>query len=395
MVVQQQKGSLGAELVSGLLGVIDVGNLIERAVYIQREIEETQKSFDQIKALVYEQDGGYTKILRELVAQDFEKVKDRVTSLARSALLTQAGLLRAQLIIAASGLKATSAMAGLYSKYRGQFEGLSVLFDAAYGIPISFLLDNATRYWHRTLTPNPPKVSDATKLVHFGKMDRSTWVRLKQEEDGIPREDADKLFETIFTQLSAFDVVKLYRRGVISYGELETRLRRLGYAREDVPLVLKATEYIPSFYDLTRLADYVPLSPIYIRDVLKANGVRDEDIPRLVSYLSRRPLREETRSVLSQLVYEFSKGRLSERDLTEAYEKLGLLAEERKLYDYLAKLRYRSNLMELQLDIVEQKAKKGAYTSKEEIVAELVRLGWVEEFANLIAEKLYWQYMVK
>ena len=51
--------------------------------------------------------------------------------------------------------------------------------------------------------------------------------------------------------------------------------------------------------------------------------------------------------------------------------------------------------MELQLDIVELKARRGAYTSKEEVVRELTRLGWVEEFANLIAEKLYWQYMVK
>jgi len=388
------KETTGAELISGIVGTVDIGALLTKAIEIQKEQEETQKILDQIKNYISSQDGGYTRILRDYIKSDFGSVKDKILSDLQAGLRTSASLLRDQIMLGRLGYGGISAMAGLYTRLDATFRGLSTYADALFGIPQEFLINNARRYWSKELAPNPPNTREALGLVRWGYMSRSEWVKLKMEEDGVPDNYADKIFDTLYRTVDEWMAFRAYKRKIIDYGQYVDFMKRLGYKEDEIDIICEAQHYVPSFYDLTRLADYVPLDTLYITEVLKANGVKDEDIPRLTTYLQKRPLREETRSVLGRLMWEYSNGRITLEQFTAELDKLNVLPAEKELYLYWASLQYRDNLMDLQISIIEQKVRKGYYETQEAIKNDLVLLGLAEEYANLLAEKWFWQYMV-
>ena len=380
-------------MIGGIVGTVDIGALLTKAIEIQKEQEETQKILDQIKNYISSQDGGYTRILRDYIKSDFGSVKDKILSDLQAGLRTSASLLRDQVMLGRLGYGGTSAMAGLYARLDATFRGLSTYTDALFGIPQEFLIDNARRYWSKELSPNPPNSNDALALYRHGYLSRAEWVKLKREEAGYTDKVADQIFSTLYKKPDEWTLFKLYFRKAISEDQLNEGLKILGWDPEKLDSVKKAFYQIPSFSDLYRLADYVPLDTEYISEILRYNGFREEDIPTYVSVIQRRPLREEVRSIAGRLLWEYSKGRITFDYLKDQLKDLGLLPVERTLYEFWATLQYDDTLMDLQIDIIEQKAKKRQYTTADEIKDDLVALGLDEQYSNLQAEKWYWEYI--
>jgi hypothetical protein len=394
MVRTYTKPTSGAELISGIVGTVDVGNIITKVIEYTHEEKYTQDALNQILSLIDAQDGGYTRIVRELARADFGQVYPKAAEYLRTAMRAQAQLLRNQVLLSALGYGASATMTSMYAKLRAQFEGLSVLYDAVMGVPLEFLMDNATRWWNSQLTPNPPKLDEALRLVRWGRMSRAEWTKLKVESDGVKEDVADKIFDTLYKQLDEFQLWKLLKRKVIDETKFYDLMARLGYDKDTIALFIRAAEYVPSFYDLTRLADYVPLDDIYIGEVLRANGIREADIPRLTTYLQRRPLREEVRNVLSRLLFEYSRGRLGKEAMLAEMDGLGVLPEEKKLYSKWADLQRKDYILDLQIDIIEQQTRKGLFEELEEVTDALVKIGLDWEIANLLATKFWWTYRV-
>lgn len=387
------KDTSGTELVTGILGTIDYGQILTKVVEITKEQENTQDILNQIKALVEAQDGGYTKIIKDLLQHDFEEILPKVLEYYRMHLRNIASFTRNQVMLSVLGYQGSAAMAGLYNKLYASFTGVSFLHDALYGSILEFLSDNAARYWRKTLAPNPPTTEEALRLLRHGKISLQEWVKLKREESGVTEDYAYKIFDTLYRIPDEYTLYKMYKRGIITFDQYINYMKCLGYKEDMIDYLYDSMAYVPSFYDLTRLADYVPLDTLYISEVLKKNGVPEADIPRLTTYLQRRPLREETRSVLGRLLFEYSMGRITKEYMLSQFDTLGILPAEKSLYEYWADLQYRDNLMDLQIDIIQEKVKKGYYTTQEDIKNDLVALGLVEEYANLLAEKWYWQYI--
>jgi hypothetical protein len=387
------KETSGTEIVTGIIGNVDIGAMITKVIEREKEISQTQEILNRIKTYITTQDGGYTKILQSWITQDYDKVQSKILEALRSGLQTQASLLRDQIMLGILGYSGSATMSGMYSKFDSTFRGLSTLYDCTFGIQNEFLEDNALRYWHKTLGPNKPSVEEALRLVRFGFMDRSQWIINKREEDGVTDGYADKIFTTLFRQPDERTAFSLWKRGVLTEADYKEIMVRLGWDKEKIDTITESFYHLPSFTELNRLADFVPMDSIYLGEVLEKNGVKEADIPRLVSYLQRRPLREETRGIIGRYLWEYASGRITFEHFVEDLTDLGVLPTELDIYKDWAAMQYTDQLMDLQLDTIKQKTIKGQYETAEAIKDDLMALGLDETWSNLQAWDWYWAYV--
>jgi hypothetical protein len=393
MVRSFSKETSGTELVTGIVGTIDIGALLTKAIEISKEQEETQKILDQITALIGNQNGGYTKILQNYLSKDFSQVRNTILTDLQSTMRNQATYLRNQAMLALLGYGGSATMTGLYSKLETSFRGLSTLYDCTFGIQQEMLLNNAERYYNKTLSPSKVNDKEALQLSRWGYVTRSQWNTLKQEQDGITNDIADKLFATFYKQPNEYDAFNLWKRGIITQDQCKEIFKHLGYDNTYFNVFIEAYYHLPSLNELTRMADFVPMDTEYLGEALRKNGVHEADIPRLTTYLQRRPLREETRGVCGRLLFEYSNGRITFDQYTEALIDLGLLPTELDLYSQWGTMQYNDVCMDLNEDQIEQKCRKLQYETAEEICSALVALGLDETFCNLKSWVWYWQYI--
>jgi hypothetical protein len=212
--------------------------------------------------------------------------------------------------------------------------------------------------------------------------------------NGWPPELHDKLYNVFDRDPDPYTAFCMMKRGYISKIQMFNCFKIAGFDEKWHKPLYQYFEKIPTFYELLRLADYVPIDPTWAAEVLRGNGYKEGDIPRYVTCIVRRPLREEVRSLAGRLLFEYANGRITKETLETEFKSLGMLPEEISLWLKWADKQYFDNVLDLQIDIIEQRIKKGDITTKEEAASLLKELGISEEIANLKAEKWYWQYMV-
>jgi hypothetical protein len=295
--------------------------------------------------------------------------------------------------MSAGGFPATASMIGLRAKHLAIFAGLSDLTDTVLGIPQSIVKEKARQYWYKEAPWRIPDPELAFKLYMEGQI-----ARTKMNEyfamNGWPPELHDKLYNVFDRDPDPYTAFCMNKRGYISKSQMFNCFKIAGFDEKWHKPLYQYFEKIPTFYELLRLADYVPIDPTWAAEVLRANGYKEGDIPRYVTCIVRRPLREEVRSLAGRLLFEYANGRITKETLETELKSLGMLPEEISLWLKWADKQYSDNVLDLQIDIIEQRIKKGDITTKEEAASLLKELGISEEIANLKAEKWYWQYMV-
>jgi hypothetical protein len=138
------------------------------------------------------------------------------------------------------------------------------------------------------------------------------------------------------------------------------------------------------------MADYVELSDDFIKRSLTVLGIKEPYFSIIVTLIKRRPVREEIRYNVTQLITAYSKGYISKDFLSLAFDKLGLQSQEKALMLTYADNKRNYEITDERVFILRTAFQKGLIT-EETLRSELTKLGLQTEWINLIVDrgKLY------
>jgi len=183
----------------------------------------------------------------------------------------------------------------------------------------------------------------------------------------------------------------LYTRGYITKDQLKSELAYVtGYPDIYIDGLIDIFSYNPSLFDLLRMADYVELSDDFIKRSLMILGIKEPYFSIIVTLIKRRPVREEIRYNVNQLIEAYSKGYISKDFLTLSFDSLGLQSQEKALMLTYAENKRTYEMIDERVFILRTAFQKGLIT-EETLRSELTKLGLQIEWVNLIVDrgKLY------
>jgi hypothetical protein len=179
----------------------------------------------------------------------------------------------------------------------------------------------------------------------------------------------------------------LYTRGYITKDQLKSELAYVtGYPDKYIDGLIDIFSYNPTVFELLRMADYVELSEEFIRKTLSIQGIKEPYFSVLVTLIKRRPLREETRINVTQLITAYSKGYISRSFLSTALDNLGLQPKEKELMLMYADNKRTYEIIEERIYILRTAYQKGLI-DKSTLDKELTKLGLDREWINLIISR--------
>ena len=235
-----------------------------------------------------------------------------------------------------------------------------------------------------------PHPRDAFNALMRGAIDRNKfdyWVQANEWQDG----SADFLYD-IYTRLPSYrEAFFMWSKGLIKTDKRDWLYSASGFEKEYHQLLTDNNYYIPTVYDLTRIADYVEISSIWATKILKERGLRDTDIAKIIAMLKIRPLRDEIRRQIAIWVKRYRYGWVTPTQLEEALQEYledGYIQEtEKTLTTEETELNYEDELMKEKIDIYSWYFKTAVIT-EEELLEDFLDLGIREEKANLMVELL-------
>ncbi len=242
-----------------------------------------------------------------------------------------------------------------------------------------------SKAWERI--PHP---KDAFNAFMRGKIDRKAfdkWVESNEWFEG----GSDFLYD-IYTRLPSIrEAFYMWAKGIIDTTQRDQLYLAAGYDKEWHGKLTENEYYIPTVYDLTRIADFVEIDSIWATKILKERGVRDRDITKILAMLKIRPLRDEIRRQIALWVYRYRMGWASAVELEaalQAYLDGGFIqSTEKDFTTQEAELNYEDELMYEKIQIYSWYFKT-AVISEEELLQDFLDLGIREEKANLMVEGL-------
>jgi len=235
-----------------------------------------------------------------------------------------------------------------------------------------------------------PHPRDAFNALMRGVIDKKKfdfWIQANEWQNGM----ADFLFD-IYTRLpSNHEAFYMWAKGIIDLAQRDELYKANGYDSEWHAKLTENYYYVPTVYDLTRIADYVEIDSIWATRTLKERGLRDRDISKIIAMLKIRPLRDEIRRQLVIWVKRYRLGWVTPTQLDAALEYYldngWIQATEKDMLKEEAEINYEDELMEEQIDIFSWYFRT-AIISEEDLLADFLALGIREEKANLMVELL-------
>jgi len=235
-----------------------------------------------------------------------------------------------------------------------------------------------------------PHPRDAFNALMRGAIDRKKfdfWVDANEWQEGM----SDFLYHIYARMPSYREAFYMWAKGLITLAQRDSMYMANGFDKEYHQLLTDNNYYIPTVYDLTRIADYVEIDRIWAIKILKERGLRDNDITKIIAMLKIRPLRDEIRRQITLWVKRYRLGWATPTQLEEAlqtYLEGGYIQDtEKTLITEEAELNYEDELMEEKIDIYSWYFKT-AVISEEDLLEDFLDLGIREEKANLMVELL-------
>jgi len=181
------------ELVSGIVGTVDIGSIIERAINLQQDISRSGEIRDRIlnyvnnilPSLSSDARSRATKNGQELLA-DAQMFLPSYLSFITKNLFNQAAQ-------SASGFSMSATMLAEETKVYTALNQVDLLSTVLLDIPALIAKTKAVRYWNKELAPDYPSERDAFMLYRLGKWSRNYFVDYLREDLGIKSSDAETI----------------------------------------------------------------------------------------------------------------------------------------------------------------------------------------------------------
>jgi len=138
---------------------------------------------------------------------------------------------------------------------------------------------------------------------------------------------ANATFRPIFPNPS--EAWLMWRMGYISRSDFEKIFYYVGgYPTQFMKAFEDIWSYIPSIFDLFRVARAVNVNPSWVNRKLIERGVKDEDMVYLLNAILREPIRDECEKVASDLYYLYVDGWITKEQLQTKLIELGFPTAE-------------------------------------------------------------------
>lgn len=243
-----------------------------------------------------------------------------------------------------------------------------------------------------THIPNP---MNAFKMLMRGKISQdqfNTYIY----QNGWPNELAPKFYALHENTPTSHEAFFMWKKGLITMAARNELYRAYGWDPRFWRLITKNYEYVPTLYDLFRLADYVEVDEIWATDIMKRRGLADADIAKLLPMIKIRALRDEVRRQVYIWVNRYKLGWCDATELEAALDAMlaakYIQVTEKALITEEAELEYEDELLRESIRILMWQFRMGRITD-EAYLEDLLALGVRREKANLmVAEQVAMGY---
>jgi hypothetical protein len=375
------------ELVSGIVGTVDIGNLIQTVINLNEDIRRGNEVTQRIVNYV-------TKTLPILLANakgrarssPQEIIKDAETFLS-SYLSFITSNIRNQAVQSAGGFRIAATMLGQETKVYTALNQVDLASTVLLDIPALIAKTKATRYWNKELSPEYPSEKDSFMLYRLGKWSKTDFINYLREEQGLKPSDAENITEMREWQTgkpNLHDAYILVQKGLKPKQYFyDLAIKGLGFTKEDANALYQHFSYDFSPSELLRLSDLIPLDSQWIEKKLNAVGMDSEDKAVFKSALEKRTIRDETSKIWSLILDAYQWGLFTEKDLQNLLENWKFSQTEidlRLQTGELLKLKLRVKLLR---DAEIYLYRHGVLTETE-LLTRLINLGISKDIANAI-----------
>jgi len=142
-------------------------------------------------------------------------------------------------------------------------------------------------------------------------------------------------------------IISKFKKGLIPYSKALSQLMALGYSREEAEALLDAEKYSYVTYPSTiaTLAEVYPKARRLLEEFLKTHHMSDLEKEAWQAYIALKPIKDEVSRLVTEVLYDYAKGILTDDDLNAIFNKLketGMYEDaEIEILRFIAQLRRR------------------------------------------------------
>jgi hypothetical protein len=375
------------ELVSSIVGTIDIGSLLETVVSLSQDISRSNQITQRITDYVTKTLPSLLNNAKYIASRTPQEIIINAQTLLPSYLSFITRNIQNQAVQSAGGFRITATMLGEETKIYTALNQVDLASTVLLDIPASIAKTKAVRYWNKELCPEYPAEKDSFMLYRLGKWSKSDFINYLREEQGLKPLDAENIAEMREWQIGRPSLREAYlmmRKGIKGpqyFYDLATK--GYGFTHQDAIDIYKHFSYDFSPSELLRLSDLIPLDSMWIEKKLDAVGMDTEDKTVFKTALEKRTIRDETNKIWGLVLDAYQWGLFTEKDLQDLLENWKFSQTEINLRlqtGELLKLKLRVKLLR---DAEIYLYRQGRLTETN-LLTRLINLGISKDIANAI-----------
>jgi hypothetical protein len=387
MVKLPAKEIATGELVSGIVGTVDIGNLIGQAINLNVDISRSQEILTRITNYVTDSLPYLLTDAKNRASEANTQLISEAKTLLPSNLKFIVDNIRDQSAQSASGFTMTATMLAQETKLYTALNQVDLLSSVLFDIPALIAKTKAVRYWNKELAPEYPSERDSFMLYRLGKWSKNDFVNFLREDQGIKSSDAETIADMREFQTgkpSLRDAYLMVQKGYVNKQFfIDIATKGFGFTETDANTLYNHFSYDFSPSELLRLSDLIPLESSWIDKKLNANGMDSTDKAIFKAAIEKRVIRDEINKAWSLILDAYQWGLFTETDLTGLLEDWNFSETEiglRLQTGELLKLKLRVKLLR---DAEVYLYRQGVETETD-LLTNLVNIGIAKDIANAI-----------
>jgi hypothetical protein len=307
------------ELVSGIVGTVDIGSLISQSITFAEDMNRGQAVLDRINNYCSKTLPSLISDAQAYAAESAEAMIAESKSLLPVYLKFLHDNIRNQTVQGAGGFRIAATMIGQETKLYSALNQVDLLNQALFGFPEAIAKTKLARYWNKTLPSGLPNERDAYTLAVNGYWKFLQFTERYQTEEGFTASDA-RFLATIrqyqYGKPSLHDAWSMVKKGLKSEKYFyDLAMLGQGWEKLDAKTLFEYYDYDPSPMEILRLSDFVPLEASWIDTKLSSAGLNTEDKAIYKAALEKRVLRDEVSKTWTLFLDNYQWGMLTDTEL--------------------------------------------------------------------------------